>query len=182
MAARLPYLNREDLPEADREIFDRLVQERGGAPVGNIFRTVAHAPNLARRMLALGGELRSKTQLDPKLRELALMTVGRLAEAEYEFEHHWNIALDAGVTHEQLAHLKDFERAPVFDARERAVIRYAVEATTNVKVSDAAFDALRGFLDNRRIMELAMNVAFYNMVVRILVPLGVEVEPDFKRR
>jgi hypothetical protein len=26
-------------------------------------------------------------------------------------------------------------------------------------------------------MEVVQNVAFYNMVVRVLVPLGVEVEP-----
>ncbi|HEY6395771.1 MAG TPA: hypothetical protein VIX12_10170, partial [Candidatus Binataceae bacterium] len=60
MGARVPYLNREDLPEAAREIFDRLIQERG-APVGNIFRTLAHTPNLLRRFLALGGELRNGT-------------------------------------------------------------------------------------------------------------------------
>jgi alkylhydroperoxidase family enzyme len=85
--ARVPYLNREDLPEADREIFDRLVEERK-IPVGNIFRTLAHTPNLLRRFLALGGEMRNGTVLDPKLRELALMTVGRLTNAEYEFTHH----------------------------------------------------------------------------------------------
>lgn len=60
-------------------------------------------------------------------------------------------------------------------------MRYAVEATGEVKVSDATFDALRGFLDNRRIMDLVMNVAFYNAVVRILVPCGVELEPGAKR-
>jgi hypothetical protein len=75
MPARLPYLNREDLPEQDRELFDRISRERGGAPVGNIFRTLANAPNLFRRFNALGGELRNGTELDPKLRELALMTV-----------------------------------------------------------------------------------------------------------
>jgi alkylhydroperoxidase family enzyme len=60
-------------------------------------------------------------------------------------------------------------------------MRFAVEATREVKVSDATFDALRGFLDNRRIMELVMNVAFYNAVVRVLVPCGVELEPAAKR-
>ena len=48
MAARVPYLNREDLPEADRVIFDNLAAERGGT-VGNIFRALAHTPNLLRR-------------------------------------------------------------------------------------------------------------------------------------
>jgi len=61
------------------------------------------------------------------------------------------------------------------------VMRYAAEATTSIKVSDATFDALRGFLDNRRITELVMNVAFYNAVVRVLIPLGIELEPDARK-
>jgi hypothetical protein len=36
---------------------------------------------------------------------------------------------------------------------------------------------LKTFLDTRRLMELVQNVAFYNMVVRVLVPVGVELEP-----
>lgn len=180
MAARVPYLNRDDLPEKDREIFDNLTRERGN--VGNIFRALANTPNLLRRFLALGGELRNGTALDPKLRELALLTVGRLAEAEYEFTHHWNLARSVGVSREKLEALADFEKAPVFDDQERAVMRYAVEATRNVKVSDATWNALKAFLDTRRMMDLVQNVAFYNMVVRVLVPVGVELEEGVTRR
>jgi alkylhydroperoxidase family enzyme len=178
--ARVPYLNREDLPEADRDIFDNLIAERG-QPVGNIFRTLAPTPNLLRRFLALGGELRNKTALDPQLRELALLTVGRIAQAEYEFVHHWNLARRVGVSPEKLEALADWEKAPVYSDEERAVIRYAAEATTNVRVNDATWNALRQFLDTRRTMELVQNVAFYNMVVRVLVPAGVELEPGVKK-
>ncbi len=180
MAARVPYLNREDLPEADRQIFDNLVAERG-PPVGNIFRALANTPNLLRRFLGLGGELRNKTALDPQLRELAILTVGRLTGAEYEFVHHWNIACRAGVAREKLEALAGFEKSPVFTDHERAVIRYAVEATSNVKVSDPTWNALKAFLDTRRVMELVQNVAFYNMVVRVLVPIGVELEPGVEK-
>jgi len=176
MAARVQYLNREDLPETDREIFDNLAAERGGT-VGNIFRALAHTPNLLRRFLALGGELRNKTDLDPKLRELAIVTVGRLTDAQYEYVHHWNLARRVGVTRDQLEALADFESSPHFSDHERTVIRYAVEATNNVKVSDATWNALKSFLDTKRIMELVQNVAFYNMVVRVLVPVGSNWNP-----
>jgi alkylhydroperoxidase family enzyme len=180
MAARLPYLSRNDLSEADRDVWDGFVQSRGTDP-GHIHRTVANAPNLLRRFVALADELRNATQLDPKLRELALMTVGRLTGAEYEFVHHWNIALRVGVRREQLEQLADYAAAPVFDANERAVMRYAEEATRNVRVSEVTFDALRVLLDDRRIMELVMNVAFYNAVARVLVPCGVELEAGAKK-
>ena len=40
--ARLAYLDREDLPELERDIFDDLLKQRGS--IGNIFRIVAHSP------------------------------------------------------------------------------------------------------------------------------------------
>jgi alkylhydroperoxidase family enzyme len=175
MTARVPYLNLEDLAEGDRDIFENLSRERGS--VGNIFRTLAHTPNLLRRFLALGGELRNGTELDPKLRELALLTVGRLADAQYEFVHHWNLARRVGVPREKLEALADFEKSPLFNDEERAVMRYAVETTTNVRVTDETWNGLKKFFDTRRLMELVQNVAFYNMVVRVLVPCGVELEP-----
>jgi alkylhydroperoxidase family enzyme len=174
--ARLPYVSREDLDAEGNEVFDEHERDRGAPPM-HIHRVIANAPNLLRRFSAMALELRNHTKLDPRLRELALMTVGRIAGAEYEFVHHWNIALSVGVSREQLEQLAEFERSPVFNEHERAVMHYAAEATTNIKVSDKTFDALRTFLDNRRIMELAMSVAFYNAVVRIIVPIGVELEP-----
>ena len=45
------------------------------------------------------------------------------------------------------------------------------------KGTDATWNALKAFLDTRRLMELVQNVAYYNMVVRVLVPVGVELEP-----
>jgi alkylhydroperoxidase family enzyme len=79
---------------------------------------------------------------------------------------------------EQLERLAAWECDPAFTAQERAVIRYAAEATQQVTVSAATFEALRGFLDDQQVLELVLNVAFYNMVVRVLVPLEVELEPD----
>ena len=35
--------------------------------------------------------------------------------------------------------------------------------------------------DNRRLMELVMEVAFYNCVCRVLVPCGVELEAGVKK-
>jgi alkylhydroperoxidase family enzyme len=178
--ARLPYLTRNDLPEADQFIWDDFVKVRGTEP-GHIHRLVANAPNLLRRFVDLANELRHGTQLDPKLRELALLTVGRLTGAEYEFVHHWNMALRLGVRRAQLEQLADFESSAEFNQEERAVMRYASETTSNVRVSDATFQELGRYFDNRRVMELVMNVAIYNAVARIIVPCGVELEAGTKK-
>ena len=178
--ARLPYLKRDEVPEDDRKFFD-LTVTKPDAPGSRLFGVLAHAPNLMRRFGAFGNEILNKTQLDTNLRELAISMVGFLSASNYEFTYHWNLSLQVGIRREQLEKLGEWETSPVFNDHERAVLRYAVEATRNVRVSDATFDGLRSFLDHRRILELVESVAFYNAVVRILEPMQIEVEPGVKK-
>jgi uncharacterized peroxidase-related enzyme len=174
--ARLAYLTQDQLPAHERPLFDE-IEARFGR-LNNIFRILAHHPILLRQVMDFGVALRHETRLDPVLRELAILTVGRLTHCDYESTHHGALALRIGVRPEQLERLAAWEGDPIFTARERAVMRYAAEATQQVTVSTATFEALRTFLDDQQLLELVLNVAFYNMVVRVLVPLEVELEPD----
>ena len=107
--------------------------------------------------------------------------VGLVTRCDYEFDHHSNAALQAGVRREQLESLAEFETAPVFDDAERAVLRYAKEATQTGEVADRTWAALRRHFDIRQAMEVVLTVAWYNAVVRILLPLRIEEESWFKR-
>ena len=53
----------------------------------------------------------------------------------------------------------------------------AAPPTADARVTDAAFDALRAFMDDEQIVELTMVTGFYNMVSRILNTLEVDVDP-----
>src|SRR5579884_1205293 len=119
--ARVPYLSREDLRPEDRDIYDDLVARRGG--VLNLFRVLAHTPALLRRLVGYSTEIRFGLTLDPHLRELAILTVGRLCGASYEQGHHWNVARRAGVPREKLEALAAYDDAPGLTARERAGVR-----------------------------------------------------------
>ncbi len=177
--ARLPLLDRDDLPEADRAVYDRLQASRG-VPTGNIWRALANAPNLLDRILSLADELRHGVEIDKRFRELAVLMVGLVAKSQYEFDHHWNAAVKAGLARDKLAALSDFETSPLFDDAERAVLRYAAEATSG-EVTDATWTSLRAHFDERQAAEIVITVAWYACVVRILVPLKIENEAWFKR-
>lgn len=177
--ARIRYVDRDTMPEGRTDLYDRLVQERGERPE-HLFLALANGPALTEGILAMASTLRKKTELSKKYRELAVLTVGLQTNAPYEFEHHANAALQAGVSREQLDALANYEQAECFDEQERAVIRYAVEATLNCKVSDQAWAAL-AFLGERQRLELVVTTAWYNCAVRLLLPLEIELEPWFKR-
>jgi alkylhydroperoxidase family enzyme len=101
--------------------------------------------------------------------------------ATYEFNHHWNSAVDAGLRREQLEQLADAETSDAFDDRERAIVRYARETTLSLKVSDDTWSALRAHFSVRETMDVVMAVAWYNAVARMLMPLEIELEDGFER-
>jgi alkylhydroperoxidase family enzyme len=176
--ARVPYPTREEYPEAYRGVYDRMINERGPS---HIFLALANIPNLLDLILSFTKEMKHRSVIEQRLRELSIVTVGLMAQSDYEFDHHWNIALKAGVRRVQLEQLADAETSPEFDEAERAVVRYAREATLHVDVSDETWNALTEHLPLRETMDIVMAVAWYNGVVRMLKPMRIETESWFKR-
>ena len=84
-------------------------------------------------LLRIGSELRNQTKLDPKLRELALMHRRTHRRARNTSSSITGISRGASASREQLERSPTWERSPAFNEHERAVIRYAVEATNNIR-------------------------------------------------
>jgi len=178
--ARVPYPSREEYPEAYRSAYDRMLDERGN-PAPNIFLAFGNIPNLLEPLLALTKEMKAGAAIEQRLRELSIVTVGSVTRCDYEFGHHWNIALTAGVRRGQLEQLENAEASPQFDEKERAIVRYAREATERLDVSDDTWSALRQHLSLRETMDIVMAVAWYNAVVRMLKPMRIEMESWYKK-
>lgn len=176
---RVPLANAEDMPVEHRDLFYRLEKSRG-RPLGNLQRILAHSPGVLDSRSAYGSALRTKTALDPCYRELAILTVGRLTEAEYEYAHHWNRAVSEGVRRAQLEKLAEFEISDEFDDKERAVMSYATEATLHVHVKEETWAAVAAFLDNQCLVELVLTVGWYNQTARVVVPLKIQLEEGFE--
>ena len=174
--ARLPYVSDEQAMPA--ELVAAIRARRGGALL-NLDRMLLHSPALARGWNAHLGAVRSGLGLAPRLRELAICAVARLTGAEYEFEQHLPMFLQAGGAAAAAEALTDVTAAAGdtlhFDAEERAALRLTLEMTRQVKVSEATFTAMRAALgDERQLVELVGVIATYNMVSRFLVALGVD--------
>lgn len=178
--ARVPYPSRDAFPPAHLPAYDRMQRDRGN-PTPHIFLALANIPNLLDPLLSFTQEMRQGAVIEARLRELAIVTVGLTTGCDYEFDHHWNSALKAGLRREQLEQLADAETSTEFDAGERAIVRYAREATLSLKVSDATWSALHGQFGLRPAMDIVMAVAWYNAVVRMLMPLEIEGEAWFEK-
>ncbi len=176
--ARVPYRTRQDASAETAPLWDRLEAERK-VPTANIFRALANAPALLDAFLSYANAMRDQSRLSPKLRELAILSVGHAAGSEYEIAHHQSHGLKAGLTEAQLADVSDFESSEVFDEVELAVLRLARESTLSVHVSEESWKAASAHLDDQQMVELTLNIAWYNSGVRVMGLLDIDLEDKY---
>lgn len=175
--ARVRLNETADLPEDQRWLFERM-GERG--PILNIFRGLSHSPVALRRFMKFGSYLLEEGKLDPKLRELAILRVGALCRAPYEFSQHIAFGRRAGLTDAQIKGVLDPNSA-LFEGREMAVLAYAGELTSDARAADTTYEAVAAFLNDEEVVELTLVIGFYNMVSRTLNALEIDIDEPASR-
>jgi alkylhydroperoxidase family enzyme len=156
-----------------RPLVERIERERSSLP--NLYRMLLNSPPVAEGWLGYLTAIRQQSGLSPTLREMLILRVAVLNQADYEFEQHLPIALRAGCSEAQVAGLKTGDFAPL-DTGERAAMAYCDEMTRDIRVRDATFAAVRQAFDDKDIVEITATVAAYNMVSRFLEAIRIDHE------
>ena len=147
-------------------------------PPLNIFRMMANAETAFRPWLRWGAALLSDLQLDPLLRELAILRVARLTpHAEYEWVQHAGIARAVGATDEQVDALeRDEADAACFSDVEQLVLRFTTEVVRDARASDEALEGLIAALSPREVVELMMVIGQYMLVARVMATTHIDMD------
>jgi alkylhydroperoxidase family enzyme len=170
--ARVPYLDASDLAPDDQDLLKRPI---------NLFRALVHSPGAARGWSTVGHYIRHSSKLDPRLREMAILQVGYVARAPYEWSHHVKIGHDFGVSDDDIrAIIAETEgHATTLDPFDKTVLKAAREMASGLAIADATFAALREKLDTVLLTDLVLTIAFYCAVVRVLATMQIDVEDDY---
>jgi len=173
MAARVPYLDRDDLPEQHKNLLDRPIW---------LTRALANSPDTARAFLGLAQHIRYGMTLDMRLRELAILQVGWLARSAFEWSHHVKLGMEFGVTKKDIeALIADTSGKPNnLGELEKNVLLAAREMTENVEMPEPLFKDLQTRLGDEQMVDLVVTISTYCAVVRILASLAIEVEPEYQ--
>src|SRR3954469_12788167 len=168
--ARIDYCDTSKSNERTKEIL-------GKNRNANIFRMMAHSPSHFEQYCRLGGAIRSKGELDPVIRELAITRTGILCEAPYEVAAHRRIGAGVGVSDAQNAALDDWQAADCFDDTQRAALAFTDEIVTRHRPSDATFRAIADRLTPAALVELQLAVGFYVMTSKFLETFAIDMQP-----
>ena len=168
---RIPYFDVEQAAGKHAEFLEKL------KPHLNIYRMLANSEAGLKGFVRMGNALLFRCALDPGLRELAIVRVGRLSRAAYEVFQHERIAREAGVDDAKIAALREATiESAVFDDNDKAVLRFTDDVVRNVKASDKNLKAVQAFLTPGAVVELTLTIGYYMMVCRLLETTGVEGE------
>jgi uncharacterized peroxidase-related enzyme len=151
--ARISRLGRRDVSEAVGEIYDRYVRQRGNVP--NMFRTVAHRPEILQTMIAHMEAVLNTGTLPTSLKELVIVRTSQMNNCEYCLVSHSLLARKLGYSDEQIAALPTFESSHAFTAREKAALRLAERLTRNEgPLNDTELADLKAHFTEGEIVEL----------------------------
>lgn len=146
----------------------------------NIFRTLAHHPDLMKRWLVFANHVLFKSTLSPRDREIAILRVGWNCQAEYEWAQHTEIGRAAGLSDDEIVAVAVGADAPDWTDAERLVILAADELHAGQWVTDETWAALRGHYTDEQLMDLVFAVGQYTLVSMALNTFGVPLDDGLR--
>lgn len=169
--AHVGYVEPEFAPESLRSSYEGL--ERSTGLVLRFFKVLAHSPELLQGFLSLNGAL-TRSELDPRLRELAYLRASELNGCDYCRHYHHAAGRKAGLSERQIHDLDESASSDAYDDRQRVVIQFAEQLTREARADEDLMAKLKGFLSERELVELTATIALANFTNRINNALEVE--------
>jgi alkylhydroperoxidase family enzyme len=169
--ARVPYLNAEDLDEADRDVLQRPF---------HLWRALANSPATSREFQRIVGHLWNGNRLDRRTVELVILQVAAVCGVPYEWVHHVRLGLQNGVLPEEIRAIgaTGTRGGARFGPRESAALDAALEIARDGAYSDATHARLAAVFDAGERVDLTMTAATYVGVARFLSSLRIDVEDE----
>ena len=142
----------------------------------NIYRTLAHHPKLFKRWLVFGSYLLMKSSFPARERELAILRIGWLCRAEYEWGQHVLIGKQEGLLDEEIARIPSGPDADGWSDRDRVILSAVDELHDDAFIGEPTWQALAAHFDTEQLLDLVFTVGQYNLVSMVLNTLGVQLD------
>jgi uncharacterized peroxidase-related enzyme len=159
--SRISRLKRDEVPSDAVAIYDRYLRDRGNVP--NMFRTMAHRPEIFETIIAHMEAVLNTGTLPKALKELVIVRTSQLNRTPYCLASHTTIARKLGWTEVQIKALQDAAGSTEFTEREKVAIHLAEVMTLDAhRYGEADFARLRSFFSEGEVVELMAAIGLFN--------------------
>lgn len=175
---RILPLPRAEWTDAARDVFafwgEPNAWEEGSKT--NVMMVMGNHPELGKAYNVWGKHLLMANTLSTRYLELIILRVAWRVKSAYEWHNHVGYGLNAGLTLEDIAAIREFPEGGNWCAEDAAVLRSVGELIDDGTLSDATWAKLSGFLNRRQMMDLVFSIGHYVMTSWALSSFGVAIE------
>jgi 4-carboxymuconolactone decarboxylase len=174
---RLPPLPADQWDDAVDQALAVMLPEERRTPdaASNVLSTLVRHPDLTKAFLRFNVHLLMRSTLPARIRELAILRVAHRTSCVYEWVHHVDLGIRAGLTEDEIDAIRRGQAADEFD---RTVLAGVDELFDKSELSDTTWSALSERFDERQRMDFVFTVGCYTALAMALNTFGVEVEKD----
>ncbi len=187
-APRIAPLPPRSWPAEMREALAPLkppVPRTAGQPKAlNLLGTLALHPELARSYHLMVAHLLYGSTLSPRHRELVILRVAAVRGAAYEWAQHVVLALDVGLSREEIAAVGGEPGSVVsgvsWSPLEGSLLAAVGELVETARISDASWRVLAATFSEQQLMDLVFTVGAYDMLAMAMRTFGVQLDDDLR--
>lgn len=162
--------------EWDDETRQRLAPDGDPSKALNVMKTLARNKGLFKRWLVFANHVLFKSTVPQRERELVILRIGWLCQAEYEWGQHVIIGKDAGLTDDEIVRITKGPDAPGWSDVDQLLLRATDELHDDAFMSDPTWNALSEHFDTEQMMDIVFAVGQYNLVSMALNTFGVQLD------
>jgi 4-carboxymuconolactone decarboxylase len=175
---RFPLLERRELDERGREIFDRVVGSgRGTTPRGPVGMTFL-SPALVEPVQDINSALRTNGVLGTRLAEIVIAATGREMNSQYQWAVHGAAAAAAGAGQDVLDAIRDDGAVAHLDEKDAVAITLTREIFREETVRPETFAKAIDLFGARGTVDMAALIGDYLMMTTVYNALGMRLRPE----
>ena len=175
---RLPYPPKSEWTDETREVFafwgEPNSWEEGSKT--NVITMMGNHPPLGKVFNIWGKHFLMANTLNTRQLEIVILRVAWRVKSAYEWHNHVGYAMNAGITLEEIAAIRDFPEGGAWTDEESAMMRACDDLIDDNVISDATWAMLTKTLDKRQMMDLTFTIGHYVMTSWALASIGVPIE------
>jgi alkylhydroperoxidase family enzyme len=170
---RIAPIEKESWTPAHKELLEPLGQS---GRLFNVFKTLANHPEMFKEWMPFATHILRTNTLPPRDREILILRIGWLCQAEYEWAQHVRIGRRARLRDDDLRRIQAGPGAEGLSEHDRLLLTAVDELHDDACLSDQTWAALAKVYDERQMIDLVFTVGQYNLVSMALNSFGVQLD------
>jgi len=171
-----PRINPLEEEDWNRDVKEMMKPFINQGRVFNIFKTLAHHPDLARRWMVFANHILGKSTLSERDRELLILRIGYLCQSGYEWGQHVQIARRYDMSDDEIRSTKTGPQTLGLSTKDKVLMQAVDELYEDSYISNETWLNLSDYFNTKQLMDIVFTVGQYNLVSMALNSFGVQLD------